>query len=115
MISIGLEEQIRQLLGEGRLSQRKIAKQTGVSRATVGAIASGKRTPFLAQRLADDQPYFSQAKPPQRCPECGARVYMPCHVCFVRRLMATHGARLPGPVVEESADDEILEDYAAAI
>ncbi|NLF06403.1 MAG: winged helix-turn-helix domain-containing protein, partial [Pirellulaceae bacterium] len=39
MISTDLIDEVRRLLREGRLSQRKIAERTGVSRGTVNAVA----------------------------------------------------------------------------
>lgn len=82
MISIGMVAEIRRLLAEGQLSQRKIAKLTGISRATVGAIASGRRPdyePRPAQELFD-----RPQGPPRRCQGCGGMVYLPCKLCRVR-------------------------------
>ncbi len=43
MITATVVDEIRRMLREGRLSQRKIAVRIGVSRGTVNAIALGKR------------------------------------------------------------------------
>ena len=43
MIEPQLVERVEQLLAEDKLSHRKIARITGVSRGTIGAIASGRR------------------------------------------------------------------------
>lgn len=88
MISLALEERIRQLLEEGKLSQRKIARTTGISRSTVSAIANGRRATSLAQAVEDGAEHFSLAQEPRRCPECGGMVYMPCHLCRVRAYAA---------------------------
>ncbi|MGA2032918.1 MAG: helix-turn-helix transcriptional regulator [Thermoguttaceae bacterium] len=85
MIATPIVEEIRGLLAEGRLSQRKIAQRLGISRGTVNAIAQGKR----ADRPSDQDwhggfPY--PAGVPQRCPGCGGLVQMPCLLCHIRAL-----------------------------
>ncbi|MBN2475836.1 MAG: helix-turn-helix domain-containing protein [Pirellulales bacterium] len=96
MIAPEIVDEIRRLLAEGRLSQRKIARRTGVSRNTVGAIATGRRRDRKRRhpgRLeADDAP---PAGPPQRCPGCGGMVWMPCRLCRTRARMSP---RQPTPV-----------------
>jgi hypothetical protein len=87
MISQGVVDQILRLLGEGHLSQRKIARTVGVSRGTIGAIAKGHRPRVRrsAERWADpDRPLG----PPSRCGNCGGLVFMPCLLCRVRQLRA---------------------------
>ena len=85
MISVYMANDIRNLLAEGALSQRKIAKQLGVSRGTVNAIALGKRTDRMTPRrsLDDDQ---MPTGPVKRCPECGYMVIMPCLACRIRAM-----------------------------
>jgi hypothetical protein len=91
---------IRRMLADGESSQRKIARQTGVSRGTVGAIALGRRPDYEDRRQTDcggfapagESPWPS--RPPRRCPACGGMVQMPCLACHVRRLR-----RLGEPVV----------------
>lgn len=84
MIAATVVSEIERLLGEGRLSQRKIAGLTGVSRGTVSAIASGKRVLQAPRRpeLPDD--FFAPDAPIARCSGCGARVRMPCLACRIR-------------------------------
>jgi transcriptional regulator with XRE-family HTH domain len=87
MLAAAKVEEAKRLMIEGKLSQRKVAKLLGMSRATVSAIASGKRPDYEARRLAlavDEEP----SGPIERCPTCGGRVYMPCRLCRVRRLKA---------------------------
>jgi len=78
---------IERLLSNEKLSQRKIAKMTGVSRSTVAGIADGSRPDYSARQgrkiEVDEQ---EPAGPPVRCPGCGGRVYAPCRLCHVRRL-----------------------------
>ncbi len=82
MISPAVVDEVRRLLGEG-LSQREIARRTGVSRGSVIAIDRGKtasvprgrETAISALRIAG---------PPVRCAGCGGRVYLPCQLCTIR-------------------------------
>jgi hypothetical protein len=87
MIAPAIVDEVKRLLNKGKLSQRKVALRTGVSRTTVGAIASGKR-PERRPRRADGDEFPSHTGPPTRCPECGYRVYMPCLVCRARAARA---------------------------
>jgi hypothetical protein len=88
MITPHLVERIEQLLVKDKLSHRKIARITGVSRGTVGAIASGRRRirPRPIHFWEDDA--LVPDTPPQRCPECGGTVYMPCRLCRTRKELA---------------------------
>ena len=57
MIAHAMVGEIRRLLDEGLMSQRKIARRLGVSRGTVHAIARGKRPDYLDRwDDADDFP-----------------------------------------------------------
>lgn len=83
MISPEKIDEIRRLLADGTLSQRQIAALTGISRGTVGAVASGKRSDRLPQPTDDwDMP----TGPIVRCASCGGRVIAPCRLCRVREL-----------------------------
>jgi transcriptional regulator with XRE-family HTH domain len=85
MLATAKVREVERLLAEGRLSQRKIARFLGVSRATVGAIASGKRPDYEAReraRAAECEPLG----PIERCPTCGGMVHTPCRLCRVRKL-----------------------------
>jgi len=94
MITIEQAEQVERLLGEGTLSQRTIAKTTGVSRGTVAAIAKGKRPDYDAMRRAREAEQVPEPiGPPQRCPGCGGMVLMPCVLCRVEELSAASGRR----------------------
>ena len=85
MLPLALVEEIRQLLEEGQLSQRKIAAKLGVSRGTVGAIASGRRGIYGREPEAGELVLACLDQVPERCPGCGAMVYKPCLLCHTRR------------------------------
>lgn len=89
MLSQDQVESIRKLLHDGIHSQREIAKLTGVSRGSVGAIASGQRVD--RQRKPRDE-FEEPLGPIVRCPECGGRVYSPCRLCHIRGLKAEERA-----------------------
>lgn len=81
-------DEVKRLLGEDKLSQRRIARQLGVGRNTVDAIATGKRPCRKVQRISDtalpDGPYI-------RCPGCGGKQQIPCRVCRTRSQMKKGG------------------------
>ena len=81
MIPNTMVEEVRRLLAEGKLSQRRIAITTGLSRGTVTSIALNRR---------NERPPSLEAEidfgPPARCPACGGMVYLPCRLCLVRDL-----------------------------
>lgn len=80
--------EVRRLLALATLSHRQIARQTGVSRATVGLVARGRR-PDYPPRPPDPLDNLDQPLGPAvRCPGCGGLVYPPCRLCHVRRLKA---------------------------
>ena len=86
MIASPVVDKIKRLLGDGELSQRKIALRMGVSRGTVGSIASGKRPDYEARRRSRKDSFVAPAGPPVRCPGCGGMAQMPCLACHVRAL-----------------------------
>jgi len=74
-------------LAAGR-SQRETARLVGISRGSVGNIQHGRLrprgvTPDAAAQSTELRPFSG---PPAKCPTCGARVYLPCLACRVRRL-----------------------------
>lgn len=91
MIAPAVAAEIKRLLRTRRLSQRRIAAQTGVSRGTVNAIALGKRPDYRAGH------HENNVAPPRgplvRCPGCGGKVQMPCVLCRVRELDARSAPR----------------------
>ena len=92
MISNTVINEIRRLLLEKRYSQRKIALRVGVSRGTVNSIATGKRLdyaqrPKAGEGVAGEGGFTPPSGLPRRCPQCGARVMMPCLACHVRKTM----------------------------
>ncbi len=93
MLVLAKVKEVQRLLAEQKLSQRKIAEAIGVSRATVSAIAKGKR-PNYEPRMRAQAVEFEPLGPIERCPSCGGRVYMPCRLCRVRKIKAREDARL---------------------
>src|SRR5262245_31831524 len=91
MIALGKVLETERLLAEGKLSYRKIARQVGISRATVGAIASGRRKGWYDRPTTDP---LAPTGPPERCVGCGSRVYLPCRACHVRKLQDDEQARV---------------------
>ena len=97
MIATSVVDEIRRLLREGRLSQRSIARQIGVSRGTVNAIALGKCTHDRVRRQRDEDGFIPPAGLPVRCPGCGGKVQMPCLLCYIRTIHAPKKREGPGP------------------
>jgi hypothetical protein len=81
----------KRLLAEDKFSYRHIAKVVGMSRASVGAIASGKRPDYEARRL---ERQGEPVGPLERCGGCGGMVYMPCRLCRVRQAKEDKQERL---------------------
>jgi transcriptional regulator with XRE-family HTH domain len=88
MIAPQIVTEVRRLLREEILSQRKIASLTGISRTTVTAIASGKRPDYDLLRQLRDDDWEEPTGPAVRCPGCGGRVHMPCQLCRIRKRIA---------------------------
>jgi hypothetical protein len=84
MLALSTVLEIDRLLHEGTLSQRQIAVRLGVSRGTVGAIASGRRALVGNESPPHGTPTASSQARPERCPRCGHRVRVPCMVCLAR-------------------------------
>ena len=84
MLPLVKVKEAERLLAEGKLSQRKIASAVGISRATVSAIASGRRPDYEARQLARAAENELWG-PIVRCPECGGMVYSPCRLCRARK------------------------------
>jgi len=83
------------LLGH-RSSQRLIARIVGISRTTVAAILTGRRT--IGQRLARGRVLLPEIDGPVgRCGICGAKVRLPCRACLVRSILAQTGIRCNDP------------------
>jgi predicted XRE-type DNA-binding protein len=84
MLPTELVHEINRLLQDGELSQRQIAARLGVSRATVGEIASGRRGLHGRNELDDMPRARAGRRRPVRCGRCGYRIYMPCRICIAR-------------------------------
>lgn len=107
MIAPEVVQEVRRRLTEGKLSQRKIAAITGVSRGTVGAIAAGRRPDYDSSAPGRQGQLLRRSGPPRRCPGCGAMVYMPCRLCRLRAEIA--GASKPSPARWPARPDEPLQ------
>lgn len=81
-------DEVRNMLAEGRWSQRTISKLTGVSRVVVHRIATGKRKE-RKERTKDEWEADWSGKPYERCPFCGAKVQLPCLACIIRNVLRT--------------------------
>lgn len=96
MIATTVVDEVRRMLREGQLSQRKIAQTVGVSRGTVNAIASGRRRLSSERRPRHD--VNEGFAPPRgryrRCPSCGGLVQMPCLRCFLLTARSSTAKRL---------------------
>jgi len=104
MIATTLVDEIRRLLQEGQLSQRKIAARMGVSRGTVNAIAQGKRTDRIPRWQKDGGDFTPPAGLYVRCPTCGGMVQMPCLLCYLRaKANQSTAASKPSPFQANSA------------
>lgn len=89
MLPVAVIEEVRRLLDEGELSQRKIASKLRVSRGTVGSIANGRRGIYGREPEGEEQPTLCCLDvPPARCDGCGATVYKPCLLCRTREYKA---------------------------
>ena len=106
MIAPAVVKEIRRLLTEERLSQRRVARRMGVSRGTVNGIANGRRPDYPDSGPSNEWPESSG--PPQRCSSCGGMVYMPCRLCYVR----TRQFKRPRTTVETGSDDGLRLDLS---
>ncbi len=93
MIDVEKEQQAQRLLDANGLSQRAVARRVGLSRATVGAMAAGRRPRDYSLRAGKAKPQEANSQeasgPVQRCPGCGRLIAMPCRACRVERLVAS--------------------------
>jgi transcriptional regulator with XRE-family HTH domain len=115
MIAEKVVQEVRRLLAEGTLSQRKIAQQTGVCRGTVSAIASGKRPDYrLPDWMQDEEE--EHAGPPVRCGGCGGLVYLPCQHCRTQKILAKEKRPRPNggfDKIEERIELNLRPDHRA--
>jgi transcriptional regulator with XRE-family HTH domain len=86
MLTEGTVRWIEELLADGALSQRQIARVVGVDRETVGHIASGKRPDYAAAQEARAE-HLRKVDPPQRCGKCGKLSKLqPCFPCWLEAI-----------------------------
>jgi hypothetical protein len=84
MIAAEMVDEVRRRLREGRASQRRIAVELGISRGTVNAIARGRRPDYHVGQPPRADGFVPPSGLPARCPGCGAKVQMPCLLCYIR-------------------------------
>jgi hypothetical protein len=82
MIDMGKYLETKRLLASKAYSHRRIAALVGISRATVNAIARGKRK-NREREIGGHTPMPSG--PLVRCPGCGGKVQLPCLTCRAER------------------------------
>jgi len=97
--------EVKRLLAEG-LSQREIARRLGISRGTIGAIATGRR-PDYSDRA--DEPKIDPNAPKVRCGGCGGKVAMPCLACRDRAAAARKRSKVQGSRFKEEPAELALE------
>jgi Helix-turn-helix len=92
MIAPLVIQEVQRLLQKGGFSQRKIAKEMGISRGTVNSVAQGKRKADLVKndRTEWQDEIICPAGEPCRCPKCGRLVQKPCLACQLRDLRKRH-------------------------
>jgi hypothetical protein len=117
MLRQELVQRIAEMIQTGKWSLRRIARELGVARGTVAAIAHGRRRE-RAQRTADNEDGLPYPNGPfVRCPTCGHRVQMPCLLCRLRSWRAdgqpAATASAPGVQVGLELTPEHLERYRA--
>lgn len=79
MLDRDTAQKILDLLSDG-ISMREVARRLGVSKATVANVRDGKGIWFDEPK----KPEITAGKgEPERCPECGRLVVMPCIACQV--------------------------------
>lgn len=98
MIKNDVIKRINQLVKRGKLSQRQIAKNVGVSRGTVHAVAKGRRLEHDPNAMKKTSIWVIPSGRPKRCPHCGSCVRMPCLAC---QIIAMHQ---PGCLWLETGD-----------
>ncbi|NUQ64172.1 MAG: winged helix-turn-helix domain-containing protein [Pirellulales bacterium] len=112
MLAPTLVQLVKQLLADGQLSHRQIARALDLSRSTVLAIAKGRRPE--KQRAAKPKPKpvdDDVTGPVGWCPVCGATVMMPCLACHLRKRFEQDQAAPPTAGPEEPLELELSEKH----
>ena len=91
-ISRAREKRVRQLLADGQLSIRAIAKAAGCARGTVDRIKAGKK---VSRKRAEAPPQFKRCRQPYPCGPCSdiadrevLVTFSPCVACAARAAIA---------------------------
>lgn len=95
MLEESIVAEVKRLVAAKKLSLKKIADITHVSRGSVSAIASGKRRIKKRKSLREPEiieetdpwgeRFYYPTGPFARCPSCGARVQMPFLACQIEK------------------------------
>jgi len=80
-------KEVEMLLKETTLSLGNIAKRVGISRGSVTRIKNGEYNPVYVRSGVEKKPPPTMTGDVGRCPECGRKVRLPCHACFVEALV----------------------------
>ncbi len=113
MIAPNIVAEVRRLLTESKFSHRQVARLTGVSRNTVGAIAAGRhRNDNLPKEPCDDDSE-KPAGPPRRCPGCGGLVYMPCLLCRAKEKRLPRAMRMAATIFVGSPALDLRPEHRA--
>ena len=86
-IDAGMIRSIQRMLAVGRLRQKEIARETGISTDLVSEVACGKRpaTTLRRRKVSEGELFLTE---PIRCGGCGALVsVVPCRACRTRLAM----------------------------
>jgi hypothetical protein len=90
MIPPDVVSAVCRLLIETKLSQREIARRTGISRGSVRAIASSRQFENATCRPTEEIDWERPVGSPERCPDCGGLIFPPCILCATRKALARH-------------------------
>lgn len=81
MLSDCQVDRVKSLLG--RMSERAVARQSGVSRGSVKKIREGR---WQRKKIAGPDGEMEELPPAERCGQCGRKVVMPCRACETEQL-----------------------------
>lgn len=99
MLSQRTADEVKRLL-KTDMAMHAISRETGVSRSTIANVKSGRWDAGQRRKQKraglDNNEYLYpslEGGPTERCSECGGLVYIPCHLCWVRKQIADEAKR----------------------